>query len=95
MHKDYVASSKNASLYPIMLGCCIDASILTSFKAFYFSLLVNFPILTFFIAYISFFGMIIEFSGVELAVSSSPELIISSDRELDDNKGAILLTLKT
>jgi hypothetical protein len=51
MQSDEVESSKNASLYPMMFGCLIDARIRTSFKAFYLSLSVSFTILTFFIAY--------------------------------------------
>ena len=51
MHKQPSLSSKNASLYPITFTFWIDASILISFNAFYFSRSVNFPNLTFFIAY--------------------------------------------
>lgn len=50
IHKQPSLSSKNASLYPITFKFYIDASILISFKAFYFSRSVSLPILTFFIA---------------------------------------------
>ena len=42
MQSELLGSSKKASLYPATNGFLIDASILTSFKAFSFSLSVRF-----------------------------------------------------
>jgi hypothetical protein len=50
-HSEDVESSKNASLYPMMFVCLMEARILTSLSAFYLSLSDNLTILTFFIAY--------------------------------------------
>lgn len=52
-HKLLLGSSMKASLYEQILGCLIEAKILTSLRAFSFSLSDSFSILTFFSAYIS------------------------------------------
>lgn len=45
-HKDFPPSSRNACLYPIMFGCCIEAKMRISFNAFSFSFIERLAIFT-------------------------------------------------
>lgn len=51
--RESLASSMKASLYPMMLGCLMEARIRTSFKAFCFYFSLRCSNLTFFMAYSS------------------------------------------
>ena len=77
-HKLLLGSSIKASLYEEMFGCRTLARILTSFKAFSFSLSESLTILTFLRAYISWSASLFTWYTDEYAPSPKQSFTIRS-----------------